>query len=91
MRKIAAILFALVSASAFADSDSEHLEHLKMMMHAMSQHGAPCGDLTAFRADRNTAKSVMRFNNRIASPIDALKIVSPRGLRRHHMGMSSIV
>jgi plastocyanin len=40
MRKIAAILFALVSASAFANSDFEHIEHLKMMMHAMSQHGA---------------------------------------------------
>jgi plastocyanin len=40
MRKIAAILFALVSASAFADSNSDHIEHLKMMMHAMSQHGA---------------------------------------------------
>jgi len=40
MRKIAAILFALVASSAFANSDSEHIEHLKMMMHAMSQHGA---------------------------------------------------
>src|SRR4029077_16452819 len=42
MRKFAAILFALAASSAFANSssDAEHLEHLKMMMHAMSQHGA---------------------------------------------------
>src|SRR5205085_11325457 len=40
MRKISAILFALMAVSAFADSNSEHIEHLKMMMHAMSQHGA---------------------------------------------------
>src|SRR5205085_115739 len=40
MRKISAILFALVASSAFADSNSEHIEHLKMMMHAMSHHGA---------------------------------------------------
>ena len=42
MRKFATILFALVASSAFANSnaDSEHIEHLKMMMRAMSQHGA---------------------------------------------------
>ena len=39
MRKIAAVLFALVATSAFAHSDSEHIEHLKMMLHAAAQHG----------------------------------------------------
>ena len=40
MRKIAAVLFALIATSAFAHSDSEHVEHLRMMLHSMSQHGA---------------------------------------------------
>src|SRR5262249_52828585 len=36
MRKLAPFLFLFLAFNAFAD---EHLEHLKMMMHAMSQHG----------------------------------------------------
>jgi plastocyanin len=40
MRKIATVLLALIATSAFAHSDAEHVEHLRMMLHAMSQHGA---------------------------------------------------
>lgn len=39
MRKIAAVLLAFIATTAFAHSDAEHLEHLRMMLHAMSQHG----------------------------------------------------
>jgi len=37
MRKLAPFLFLFLAFNAFADD--EHLEHLKMMMHAMSEHG----------------------------------------------------
>lgn len=42
MRRIGGfvIALALVAPGARADENSEHLEHLKMMMHAMSSHGA---------------------------------------------------
>src|SRR5437667_10150781 len=41
MRKIAGvfIVFALMSSTGFAQEKSEHLEHMRAMMHAMSQHG----------------------------------------------------
>jgi plastocyanin len=42
MRRIGGFVIALtlLAFGAFADESSEHLEHLKMMMHAMSEHGA---------------------------------------------------
>jgi len=42
MRKIAGVLIVLafVASAGFADENSEHLDHLRAMMHAMSQHGA---------------------------------------------------
>lgn len=42
MRRIGGLVIALtlVAFGAMADESSEHLEHLKMMMHAMSEHGA---------------------------------------------------
>jgi plastocyanin len=42
MRRIGGFVIALtlLSSGAFADESSEHLEHLRMMMHAMSEHGA---------------------------------------------------
>src|SRR5438552_428549 len=41
MRRISGIVIALtlVAFAAAADEQSEHLEHLRMMMHAMSSHG----------------------------------------------------
>ena len=39
MRNIAAVLFAFIATTAFAQSDSEHLEHLRMMLHTASVHG----------------------------------------------------
>ena len=38
MRKFSTILLAFLASSAIAQ-DMDHIEHLKMMMHAMSQHG----------------------------------------------------
>lgn len=41
MRKLAVALSLLMAVSAFGQmTEEEHLEHLRMMMHAMSQHGA---------------------------------------------------
>ena len=42
MRRIGGFVIALTLAAfgAFADETSEHLDHLRMMMHAMSSHGA---------------------------------------------------
>lgn len=40
MRKITVVLVALIAATAFGQmSEEEHLEHLRMMLHSMSQHG----------------------------------------------------
>ncbi len=41
MRRISGLVIALtlVALGAVADESSEHLEHLRMMMHAMSSHG----------------------------------------------------
>ena len=41
MRKIAGvfIVFALMGSTSLAQENPEHLEHLRAMMHAMSQHG----------------------------------------------------
>src|SRR5690348_2562302 len=41
MRKLAVALSLLMAVSAFGQmTEEEHLEHLRMMMRAMSQHGA---------------------------------------------------
>jgi len=40
MRKLAVVVVALIAATAFGQmTEQEHLEHLRMMMHEMSQHG----------------------------------------------------
>lgn len=40
MRKVAVVLIALIATASFGQmTEEEHLEHLRAMMHAMSQHG----------------------------------------------------
>jgi plastocyanin len=59
MRRIGGFVIAitLVVFSAVADESSEHLEHLRMMMHEMSSHGAVIPQPEAI--DAQAAKSFM--------------------------------
>ena len=65
MRKIAGvfIVFALMGSTGFAQENSEHLEHLRAMMHAMSQHGAVIPQPETINTQAATMINMTAFTN----------------------------